>query len=171
MTTLVLLQAGLHQLQVGGFEAVEATVSPFTGIRFLFVFVSALHDAGTDFGLVFALAQLFHCIVHIPAGFLIEQAHFLQDAADVALGFVVTGEFEFLVFVDQIVWDAQRCNALWAVRFDVFHGLDLIFGLGECLMGDFNERNFLLNLILEKCVEFDFGKKLLNLILEKLESL
>lgn len=130
---LVLLQTALDQFQMSGLEAGESAVCPFACIRFLFVLVSAFDDGGTNFGLSLSLAQLFHSVVHIEASFLVEQAHFLQDTADVAFGFVVSGEIEFLVFVDQIFWDAQRFHAVWTVGLDILLCLDFEIGLGQGL--------------------------------------
>lgn len=79
-------------------EAVESSEGPGTGGRFVWVFVSAFDNFWPDFGFVFALSQLFNQMFYVEAICFIEQSHFLEDAIDVALCFLVVGEIPFFVF-------------------------------------------------------------------------
>lgn len=48
-----------------------------------------------------------HQAFNVESIFFIEKSHFAENALDVALSFLVIGEFECLVFVDFVFWYAQ----------------------------------------------------------------
>lgn len=122
---------------MGGLEAIETAECPDAGMIFVGVFVSAFHNLWFDLGFVAALAQLFHEAVHVEAGGIGEQAHFLENATNVAASLVIVWEVPFFVFVDGGLWDAQRRRAHWTIGNQIFLRLNLPFGL---LTEDLQER-------------------------------
>lgn len=114
---------------MGCLEAVETTECPDTGMIFVWIFISAFHHFWFDLSFVATLAQLFHETVHIEAGGIGEQAHFLENATNVAASFVIVWEVPFFVFVDGGLWDVQRRCTHWTIGDQIFLRLNLPFGL------------------------------------------
>lgn len=117
---------------MGLFEALEATESPHTIVVFVWVFVGTLGYFGTHLSLGTVLAQLLDQMFDIESGGIVEQAHLVEDATNVAAGFAVIGEVPFLVFIDGLFRDIQRLGANWSIAGEIFLRLDTPFS-SECL--------------------------------------
>lgn len=103
-TTLILLDAGLDQLQVVGLEALEAPEGPVARVV-VGVLVHALQDLRTNLVGITAMGQLQDQVVHDRSVVIVEQLHLVEDTLDVALGRVILWEVPLAVLGHQLVRD------------------------------------------------------------------
>lgn len=92
---------------MGSLEAIESTEGPCAGMIFVWIFVGTFLNVRFDQCLVLALAQLFHQTFDVESFVIAEQAHFVQDASNVATCLLIVGEIEFFVFVNGCLWNVQ----------------------------------------------------------------
>lgn len=93
---------------MGCLEAVETTECPDACMIFVWIFVGTFFNFWFDLCFVASLAQLFYKTFNMEAIGIGEQAHFLENATNVAASLFIVWEVPFFVFVDGGLWDIQR---------------------------------------------------------------